>query len=85
MAENEDKRLEIDDMERDSFQHSCRSSASMVVQLLNHTLQNSGNDATLHQGIFRCFTSWLHVNHYQDTNITATELISTYKSEAGAM
>ena len=85
MAENEDERLEIDDMERDSFQHSCRSSASMVIQLLNHTLQNSGNDATLHQGIFRCFTSWLHVNHYQDTNITATELISTYKSDAGAM
>ena len=47
-------------MERDSFEHSCHASSNFVFQFLNFTLQNSGTNIKIHQGVFRCVTAWIY-------------------------
>ena len=59
LAEAEDERLEIDNLERDSFDHSCRGSSQYVFQYFNHLLHNSGQNDKIHKGIFRCLTAWI--------------------------
>ena len=75
LAENNDQRLEIDDMERDSFEHACQTSAPMVLQFLSHTLQNSGSNVNIHQGVFRCLTSWIHVPRGVEPRLSAANFV----------
>ena len=78
LAEAEDERLEIDDMERDSFDHACCSSSDFVFQYLSHLLQNSGTNRLVHVGIFQCVTAWISMPvNSRRPRLSGTKLISS--------
>lgn len=59
LAEADDDRLDVDRDVRRAFMHTVRSSAAHVLKFLSQALTQSGNNAKVHEGIFRCLSSWV--------------------------
>jgi hypothetical protein len=59
LAEADDDRLDVDRDVRRAFMHTVRASSARVLEFLAQTLAQSGNNAKVHEGIFRCLASWV--------------------------
>ncbi len=72
LAEADDERLHVDAETRGSFQHTVAASCKPVLAFLQSALQQSGSNPKVHEGIFRCFASWVYWG-----NIPAGQLMQT--------
>ena len=60
LAEADDERLGVDGDTRIAFMHTVRASSPNVLKFLTMALSQSGNNAEVHKGIFRCMASWVY-------------------------